>query len=47
MESQKRTKRTLAELEKRGEQIERNPLAESVFYQISFIQHWQPDHRPN
>jgi hypothetical protein len=35
-------RRTIQELKKRGEEIERNPLGESILYQIAFIQRWQP-----
>ena len=42
MELQKRPKRTSAEYERIGEQIERDPLRHSTLYQILYLQHWQP-----
>jgi hypothetical protein len=37
----------MAELERRGELIMRDPLRFSILHQLSCLQHWQPDHRPN
>lgn len=47
MESQPIKRRTIEELEKRGAQIEKDPLRFSILYQLSYLNHWKPTEKAN